>query len=368
MAYYIQLFSPETYLSFSDSDRTVAGFRARQQSMVASVQPGDKLICYMTKLSRWIGVMDVTSNVFIDQTPIFSKPNDPFCVRVRVSTRVWLEPKWGVPIQNDVCWKHLSFTKELHKSSSNWTNAVRRSLRRLSDEDGAYLESLLTGQVQAPCEYSLSLAEQRKLRPTVINSESGQIVVSVPDEDAETENHRAGESEHVRIQTKLAEIGDLMGFKIWLPRADRQRVLENWHPSSGNVLLEHLPLNYNNVTLRIVENIDVLWIRHNAIIHAFEVEHTTSIYSGLLRMADLMALQPNLSIKAHIVAPQARRAKVLREISRPVFALMESGSMAEICTYFSYDGVYELRNEKNLQHLSDSVLEEYVEYAQEADF
>lgn len=42
--------------------------------------------------------------------------------------------------------------------------------------------------------------------------------------------------------------------------------------------------------------------KEKTIIRVFEVEHTTSIYSGILRMADLMALQ-NLNIKTHIVAP-----------------------------------------------------------------
>ena len=65
-------------------------------------------------------------------------------------------------------------------------------------------------------------------------------------------------------------------------------------------MLESLPLNYDDTTLKTVENIDVLWVRRRSIVRAFEVEHTTSIYSGILRMADLMALQPNLDIKAHI--------------------------------------------------------------------
>ena len=170
------------------------------------------------------------------------------------------------------------------------------------------------------------------------------------------------------MQAAVAEIGDKMGFKIWLPKNDRQRVLDVWQPSSGTVLLEHLPLNFDQVTLKIIENIDVLWIRRKAVAHAFEIEHSTSIYSGLLRMADLMTLQPNLSISAHIVAPSLRRTKVLQEISRPVFSLIESGPMSESCSYLSYEAVTALHNEKNLHHLNDSVLDEYAEYAQEADF
>ncbi len=170
------------------------------------------------------------------------------------------------------------------------------------------------------------------------------------------------------MQATVAEIGDRMGFKIWIPKNDRQRVLEFWHPTSNTVLLEHLPLNFDQVTLKIIENIDVLWIRRKAIIHAFEIEHSTSIYSGLLRMADLMTLQPNASISAHIVAPSVRRKKVLQEISRPVFSLIESGPMSESCSYLSYDGVTALHSEKNLGHLNDSVLDEYAEYAQDTDF
>lgn len=52
MAYYINLFSPETYSAFADSNRDITGFRERHRGIAAIIQPGDKLVCYMTKLSR----------------------------------------------------------------------------------------------------------------------------------------------------------------------------------------------------------------------------------------------------------------------------------------------------------------------------
>ena len=231
-----------------------------------------------------------------------------------------------------------------------------------------YLEALLTAQAKSPKRYPLTAADRKKLLPSVVNSGAGQITVSIPDEDTRTFGRRGTETEHIQIQAALAKIGESMGFRLWIPSGDRQRVLELWRPVADHVLLTHLPLNYDNVTLRIIENIDILWIRRNAVVRAFEVEHSTSIYSGLLRMADLMSLQPNLKIKAHIVAPSARRGKVLQEISRPVFALMESGPMSESCSYLSYDAIRELSGEKNLPHLSDSVLDDYAEFAQESDF
>ncbi len=105
----------------------------------------------------------------------------------------------------------------------------------------------------------------------------------------------------------------------------------------------------------------MLWIRGRYIVRAFEVEHTTSVYSGILRMADLLALQPNVDIRLHIVAPLERREKVFQEIRRPVFSLLEKGPLAESCTYISYDSLRELASQKHLAHFSDSVLDEYAE-------
>lgn len=368
MAYYTDLFSPETYGAFTSSDRSVSGFRMRQQSIASTIRPGDKLMCYMTKLSRWVGVLEVVSDYFLDDAPIFLPTADPFQVRFRVRPLVWLAPEKSIPIRHNICWEHLSFTKNLSRDSSNWTGTVRSSLRKLSDEDGQYLENLLSAQQVNPREYPLSPNDKKKLQPSLVNAESGLISVSIPEDDASPSNRPSEDAGHTQIQAAIAEIGDKMGFRIWLPKGDRQRVLESWHPTSDAVLLEHLPLNFDHVTLKIIENIDVLWIRRNAIVHAFEVEHTTSIYSGLLRMADLMTLQPNLSISAHIVAPSARRTKVLQEISRPVFSLIESGPMSETCSYISYDAITSLYNERNLHHLNDSVLDEYTEYAQDTDF
>ena len=86
-------------------------------------------------------------------------------------------------------------------------------------------------------------------------------------------------------------------------------------------MLGDMPKQFNDAATRTIELIDVLWLKGNSIEAAFEVECTTSIYSGLLRMSDLLALVPNLSIKLYLVAPAERRSKVDREIMRPTFRL-----------------------------------------------
>lgn len=142
-------------------------------------------------------------------------------------------------------------------------------------------------------------------------------------------------------------------------------MLDQLPPEIHQAFLEVLPLNYDDNTLRTIEQIDVIWMRGRSMSRAFEVEHTTAIYSGLLRMADLLALQPNMDIRLHIVAPDDKREKVLREIRRPVFSLLERGPLYESCSYLPYEAVKQISEIKYLSHMSDSIIEEYEEFAQD---
>src|SRR5436190_12565642 len=90
MAYYLDLFSPATWEAFLRSRQNVSGFKPRQLALARRIQPGDKFLCYMTKLSRWCGVLDVEQGPFQDDTPIFADENDPFTVRFRVTPTICL--------------------------------------------------------------------------------------------------------------------------------------------------------------------------------------------------------------------------------------------------------------------------------------
>jgi hypothetical protein len=101
-----------------------------------------------------------------------------------------------------------------------------------------------------------------------------------------------------------------------------------------------LPLQFDPNTNRVIELIDVLWLRGNAIVSAFEVESTTSVYSGLLRMSDLLAMQPNLNIPLYLVAPDERRNKVITEVNRPTFSRLNP-PLNQICRFLSFASLRE---------------------------
>jgi hypothetical protein len=367
MAYYLDLFSPETYEAFSRSNRDVSGFRLRQESIASRIQVGDKLICYMTKLSRWIAVLEVTSQYYKDDTPLFYADNDPFVVRFKVKPLAWLDKERAIPIRDDAVWNTLSFTKGIEKTSAVWTGKVRSSLNQIQQQDGQFLEHLILSQAQNGKVYPLDEREYQKFATHTVRRLDKVVAVTVPDSseaDHGTAPQPAAEvRESIKIQALLGSIGAKMGLRIWIPRSDRNAVMAESRNDSYPIL-DVLPLNYDDTTLKTIEQIDVLWLRGRAIVRAFEVEHTTSIYSGILRMADLLALQPNMDIKLHIVTPYERRDKVFQEIRRPVFSLLEKGPLSESCTFISYDSLRELAQQKHLAHLSDSVLDEYAEEAE----
>jgi hypothetical protein len=366
MAYYIDLFSPETYEAFNRSSREVSGFRERHKAVATKIRQGDMLICYLTRLSRWVGVLEVMEGPFIDNSPIFVPEDDPYVVRFRVKPVVWLGMEQGLPMHDRAIWDGLSFTRELEKGSIAWTGRVRGSLGRLDDRDGAFLAKQLEDQAVHSRMIPLSEQDKRKVTTYSINRPEKVISVTVPDDVPSDEPIEVAPEAEIReslkIQALIATIGERMGMQIWIPRSDRVRVSKEYRGESG--LLERLPLNYDDTTLRTIENIDVLWLKGRSIVRAFEVEHTTSIYSGILRMADLLALQPNMDISLHLVAPEAKRDKVFQEIRRPVFSLLARGPLAESCSYLSYESLRQLADQKHLAHLADTVLDEYAEDAE----
>ncbi len=361
MSYFLDLFSPETYEAFERSTWDISGFRPRQENAAKQIHPGDKLVCYMTKLSRWFGILEVKSECFIDKKPIFYPEDDPFIVRFKVHPQIWLPKEKAIPIHDDILWKHLSFTQKYEKTTSTWTGKLRNSLNRLTDGDGKLIQKLLKKQVDNGTIYEIDDVAYKRWVTQRIRRLDKVVSVSVPqDEDKEQVQDEISIRESYKQQALLAEIGSKMGFNIWLPRRDRVAVLKEWKPKD-NSLLDNLPLNYDEATLRTIEQIDVLWLKRRSIVRAFEVEHTTAVYSGILRMADLLALQPNMDIRLHIVAPIERRDKVFQEITRPVFSLLDKGPLSEICSFISYDSLRELSKDRHLQHMSDSVLDEYAE-------
>lgn len=369
MNYWLDLFTPFTWDRFRAQGATISGFRPRQRKTAhEKVGRGDILVCYVTKISRWSGLLEVDSAAFDDAAPIFADEDDPFTVRFRVKPLVVLDYERALPAEIPELWSRLSITRDIAPGSFGWGQSagLRQSLVKLEAADGELLaDALRQQQRQEAKSYPLDPQDRKFVEQrTVVRTERGEVEVEVPDRNPPP--HLVQPITEVREsigrQAQIAELGATLGFSIWLPASDRARVLEQMSDVGRTKILTRLPVNFNEATNKTIENIDVIWLQRNAIMHAFEVEHTTSIYSGLLRMADLLAMQPRLDIPLHIVAPEARRADVRREILRPVFSVLDGGAMSEKCSFLSYGAVDKLLALPNLGHLRETIIEEYEEF------
>jgi hypothetical protein len=122
-------------------------------------------------------------------------------------------------------------------------------------------------------------------------------------------------------------------------RNDRNRSFGGHAFQDAPRLREALPRQFEPQVMSLIEHIDVLWLRGNRVEAAFEVEHTTAVYSGLLRMSDLVTLHPNLMIRLYIVAPDARKSKVMNELVRPTFDALEP-PLRTVCGFIPYSRLF----------------------------
>jgi len=145
------------------------------------------------------------------------------------------------------------------------------------------------------------------------------------------------ELSHVQVQTLLGGIGDSKGFDVWIPSNDRGKL--DWNLTSPFGLRNSLPPCLTPVR-EIAEEIDVIWLERGGDRPAalYEVEHSTPIYSGLLRFNDVHLMLPNPTLRFGIVSNDERRALFVRQMSRPTF---RASRLHELCTFFEYRNVFD---------------------------
>ncbi len=144
------------------------------------------------------------------------------------------------------------------------------------------------------------------------------------------------ELSHSQVQTLLAGIGNAKGFDIFIPRMDVEKL--DWSLTPTFDLRGEIPNGFNDIS-SVISEIDVLWIAagRNAIEGLFEVEHSTSIYSGLLRFNDVLLTEPGVS-RFYIVSDEKRRDRFSRQAYRPTFR--QSG-LSERTSFLEYANVFD---------------------------
>ncbi len=123
---------------------------------------------------------------------------------------------------------------------------------------------------------------------------------------------------HSEMQYHLLKIGSALNYDVIAASNDRSKSYNN-NKFSFLSIKEFPKLNVPEETLNTIKLIDIIWFEKNTnkIICAFEVEKSTSIYSGILRLSDLSYSLPNYNSKLYIVIPDKRENEVRFQLGRP---------------------------------------------------
>jgi hypothetical protein len=153
--------------------------------------------------------------------------------------------------------------------------------------------------------------------------------------DAATVNARPPELSHSQLQTLVGAIGRLTGHRVYIPVADRQSL--DWEIVQRFEIVSQPPSIGRHPSPSSLSQIDVVWIKpeKNLLSAVFEIEHSTPIYSGLLRFNDIQ-IDCKLP-RAGIVAEAERKEAYLRQINRRTFIV---SGLNDICLFYSYNDVY----------------------------
>jgi hypothetical protein len=195
-------------------------------------------------------------------------------------------------------------------------------------------------------------SEYDDLYSVLFRIKNGETIYKIPKHEKEmllkdataVEDNEKEVSEHIQIQYKLAKIGQRIGSKVWLPKNDQTRVQNQY----GKIEFEKEFTAALDVPKDYAERIDVVWKDGYRIDAAFEVEHSTEVYSGLLRFSDLKIVTPNSTYPLFIVAPQSRRQKVFNEINRPTFKHLSIDKEVKFLPYELVDEAFESTSTANL--------------------
>ncbi|MDT3670605.1 MAG: hypothetical protein ROZ37_09760 [Aromatoleum sp.] len=125
---------------------------------------------------------------------------------------------------------------------------------------------------------------------------------------------------HTKVQYQLCELGRVLGYDVLVARNDRSAAYQG--SPLGYHCLDRLPdLGLSSEVHATAELIDVLWLFSGEarIASAFEVEKSTSIYSGILRLTDMALSLPGREEHLYLVAPASREKEITDQLKRPMF-------------------------------------------------
>lgn len=141
----------------------------------------------------------------------------------------------------------------------------------------------------------------------------------------EVKNDKEEENLHTEMQYHLLKIGKALGYDVICATNDKSKSFNGTNFSF--LCLEKFPdMNTDLDTIYTIKLIDLIWYEKgsNKVVAAFEVEKSTSIYSGILRLTDLSYSITESKDVFYLIVPDNREKEVCKQLSRPAIKQLKS--------------------------------------------
>ncbi len=148
--YWIVVGSPDNFTKTREHGFTIQGMKARQRKKAAQMQPGDKIIYYITGEKAFGGIATITSEAFEDSTLIWTSNNAKRQDEV-YPHRVNIEPDVILDDDNRLEAEETALqTKYVQKwPAKNWTLAFQGNVHKIEKDDYQLLRSAIEQHASA---------------------------------------------------------------------------------------------------------------------------------------------------------------------------------------------------------------------------
>ncbi|MFA4957517.1 MAG: hypothetical protein WC556_11165 [Candidatus Methanoperedens sp.] len=189
---------------------------------------------------------------------------------------------------------------------------VNDQFKNLLSKDMGAISGLLfdigIGQIVVDENVQIVIEKEEKKREKLIQKRHLDVQIEIEEEHT-----------HTKIQYLLMKIGKSLGYDVLVASNDQTKSYDN--KSFSFISLPELPeIEAGDDVKKTIALIDVIWFEKgtNKFVSAYEIEKSTSIYSGILRLTDLALTFPNSEkISLYLVAPDQREKEIIAQLKRP---------------------------------------------------
>lgn len=202
---------------------------------------------------------------------------------------------------------------------------VNDQFKNLLSNDMGAISGLLfdigVGKIVVDENVQIVIKKEGKKREKIIQKRHQDVQIEIEEEHT-----------HTKIQYILIKTGKSLGYDVLVASNDRAKSYKN--EKFSFISLPELPeIEVGDEVKKTIALIDVIWFEKgtNRFVSAYEIEKSTSIYSGILRLTDLaLTLQNSEKISLYLVAPDQREKEIMVQLKRPAMIAQDGIKIAYI--------------------------------------